>query len=233
MTSLVMTDVGMAVSTEGFWQAFTAAPEVFGPPFVDRFPARIADDCFLSLPLRTLPDAPDRAIASLIANQASFLVADRLAEEMARRCGAARPEVVVGVPTLGLALAPLVARRLGFPNYVPLGYTRKFWYDDRLSTSVRSITSSGPDKRLYLDPNMIPRLDGRRTVVVDDVVSGGTSITAAYRLLDLVCADIVCTVVAMAQTNRWRENVGGREIHAVFDTPLFERRNGGWWPLAD
>jgi adenine/guanine phosphoribosyltransferase-like PRPP-binding protein len=224
----------MSVSTEGFWQAFSHVPEVAGPPFVDRYSVEVARDRFLSLPLRTLPDAQDRAIASLIVNQASFQVVDWLAEEMARRCLAQRPEVVVGVPTLGLTLAPLVARRLGFQNYAALGYTRKFWYGDHLSTDVRSITGSrGQEKRLYLDPNLIPRLKGRRTVVVDDVVSQGTSIAAAHRVLNLASADIVCSVVAMAQTNRWRERIGTHELQAIFSTPLFGRRDDGWWPLAD
>jgi adenine/guanine phosphoribosyltransferase-like PRPP-binding protein len=223
----------MTVCTEGFWQAFTAVPDVDGPPYRDRFAAAIAENCFLTLPLRTLPGPGDRAVASLIINQASLDVVDRLAREMADRCRALRAEVVVGLPTLGLALAPQVARHLGFQNYVALGYSRKFWYDDGLSIDIQSITSPGQGKRVYLDPNLVPRLQGRRTLVVDDVISRGTSITAAHRLLELVSTNIVGSVVAMTQTDAWRQSVGRHELRSVFATPLFERRRDAWWPSTE
>ena len=64
-------------------------------------------------------------------------------------------------------------------RYVPLGYSRKFWYDDALSEPVHSITSPETGKRLRLDPNLLPLLDRRRTVLVDDAISTGA--TAVWR----------------------------------------------------
>jgi adenine/guanine phosphoribosyltransferase-like PRPP-binding protein len=76
---------------------------------------------------------------------------------------------------------PLVAERIGHCRYVPLGYSRKFWYDDSLSEPVSSITSPGAEKRLRLDPNLLPLLEDRRIVVVDDAIStGATAIAAIY-----------------------------------------------------
>lgn len=138
---------------------------------------RLPDGRVLVLPLRRLPEG-GRAVASLIANQASFEVVAALADHMTDLTRATGAEVVIGMPTLGLTFAPLVAERLGHARYVPLGYSRKFWYDDALSAPIFSITSPGGEKRLYLDPNAVPLLEGRRVCMVDDAVSTGSSVLA-------------------------------------------------------
>jgi adenine/guanine phosphoribosyltransferase-like PRPP-binding protein len=222
-----------AGSTEGFWQSFSDGPDTADPPYVDRYAVRIAERKYLSLPIRVLPDGRDRAVASLILTQASFDVVEGVSEAMAELARPFRPEVIVGLPTLGLAVAPLVARRLGFSNYVALGYSRKFWYRDELSVSVSSITSPGGGKRLYLDPNVLTRLDGRRALLVDDVVARGTTVAAARRLLAAASTDLVGGLVAMAQTGAWRKTLPDFDLRAVFASPLLERRGAGWWPIAD
>ena len=98
------------------------------------------DGSALRLPLR---DYGEVAVGGLIVNQASFAVLRRLAAWMAE---AARPlgaEVVCGLPTLGHALAPLVAEALGHPNWVAAGYSRKRWYEEALSAPVSSSTTPG------------------------------------------------------------------------------------------
>jgi adenine/guanine phosphoribosyltransferase-like PRPP-binding protein len=219
------------MSTEGFWQSFSAAPPIAGPPYTTGFPVQVAKDKFLLLPIRQLPGGSDRAVASLILNQASFAVLDGIAEAMAACARAFRPEVIVGLPTLGLTVAPLVARHLGFTNYVALGYSRKFWYEDALSVSVSSITSPDQAKRLFLDPNLKPRLERRRALLIDDVVARGTTLSAAHRLLAALPVEIAGAVVAMAQTETWRSAIPNFDLKAVFESPLLERRGDGWWPV--
>jgi adenine/guanine phosphoribosyltransferase-like PRPP-binding protein len=219
------------MSTEGFWQSFSAAPPIAGPPYTTGFPVQVAKDKFLLLPIRQLPGGRDRAVASLILNQASFAVLDGIAEAMAACARAFRPEVIVGLPTLGLTVAPLVARHLGFTNYVALGYSRKFWYEDALSVSVSSITSPDQAKRLFLDPNLKPRLERRRALLIDDVVARGTTLSAAHRLLAALPVEIAGAVVAMAQTETWRSAIPNFDLKAVFESPLLERRGDGWWPV--
>jgi adenine/guanine phosphoribosyltransferase-like PRPP-binding protein len=137
------------------------------------------------------------------------------------------PDVIVGLPTLGLAFAPGVARGLGHDNYVPLGYSRKFWYRDALSVPIRSITSPNEAKRLYIDPLILPRLAGRRAVVIDDVASTGASLTAVAALLGALGVEIAGCVVAMRQG----ANDLPRPVLSVFQTPRFVRRPDGWWPI--
>jgi adenine/guanine phosphoribosyltransferase-like PRPP-binding protein len=209
---------------EGFWQALTPHPAP-GPPYGDRFSVELAPGQHLILPIRPLPVA-GTAVASFIANQASFTLIDVLTKRMVALAADLEPEVVVGLPTLGLAFAPGVARGLGHGNFVPLGYSRKFWYRDEYSVPIRSITTPGEGKRLYIDPLILPRLAGRRVIVVDDVASTGTSLGAVAALLGSLGVEIAGCVVAMRQ--------GASEmalpVRSVFGTPRFVRRQDGWWP---
>jgi adenine/guanine phosphoribosyltransferase-like PRPP-binding protein len=217
-----------------FWQDFDIEPDA--APFTTRYPARMPDGRILHLPIRPLGDS-EHALASLIVNQASFAVERALAEALAERLRPAAPEVVVGLPTLGLTLARAVAERLGHSRYVPLGTSRKFWYDEALAADMSSITSPGAVKRLYLDPRMLPLLDGRRVALIDDVISTGRSITAGLDVLASAEVAPFAIGAAMLQTDRWRPALAalGMEsrVHAVFATPMLNRRNGGWEPIAD
>lgn len=206
------------------------------PPFRLSYPIRLPDGRVLVLPLRELPDG-QHAVASLIANQASFAVLDALAAAMAELARKAAAELVVGLPTLGLALAPLVARHLGHTRYIPLGYSRKYWYDAALSEPISSITSPSAGKQLFLDPNVAPLLSSARVCVVDDAVSSGASILAVHRLFRRLGIAIPSIVVAMKQTTRWQQPLGAVDpalpssLHAVFGCPLFARHSDGWIPV--
>ncbi|KJC39942.1 phosphoribosyltransferase [Bradyrhizobium sp. LTSP857] len=221
--------------TTGYWQDLTPEiPARFSatPPYRFGYPVALPCGRILVLPLRRLPDG-DRAVASLIANQASNLVVGALADHMATQARALDAAIIVGLPTLGLAFAALVAERLGQSRYVPLGYSRKFWYDDALSEPVTSITSPEAGKKLRLDPNLLPLIEGRRVVLVDDAISTGATAIAAIRLLQTIGAEIAGMVVAMKQTNRWEASAAALPVRAVYGCPLFQRSDAGWMPLIE
>lgn len=210
-----------------FWQAFDTVPDA--PPWTTRYPARLPDGRVLHLPIRVLPGG-GQALASLIVNQASFAVEAALAEALAEQLRPDMPEVVAGLPTLGLTLARAVAERLGHGRYVPLGTSRKFWYDDALSAELTSITSPGGGKRLFLDPRMLPLLRERRVALIDDVISTGASMGAGLAVLARAGVTPAVLGAAMLQTDRWRAGLGPGvpPIRAVFETPLLVRGGGGW-----
>ncbi|MGA0562548.1 phosphoribosyltransferase [Ancylobacter sp. VNQ12] len=218
--------------TLAYWQELhDAVPARFSPtpPYRFGYPVTLPDGRILVLPLRRLPDGK-HAVASLIANQASHAVVAALAEAMANEARGLGAQIVIGLPTLGLAFAAEVAERLGQPRYVPLGYSRKFWYADELSEPVSSITSPEAGKRLRLDPNLLPLIEGRRIVLVDDAVSTGATAIAACRLLARAGAHVAGMVVAMKQTNRWVAAMAGVPVRAAYGCPRFVLREDGWWP---
>jgi adenine/guanine phosphoribosyltransferase-like PRPP-binding protein len=220
--------------TTGFWQSIVGADALGGftlaPPYRYGFPARLPDGRFLVLPIRKVAGQEGRAVASLIANQASLGVVRELSTMMAALARPLAPDVVIGLPTLGLAFAPLVAEALGHSRFVPLGYSRKFWYDDALSVPVRSLTTPGGGKRVYLDPNQLALVRGRRAVVVDDAVSTGGTLAAVVAMLEELDARIAGVVVAMRQGTQWREALADVEVAGVFDSPRLTRRQEGWYP---
>jgi adenine/guanine phosphoribosyltransferase-like PRPP-binding protein len=239
LMAAVMPERFFTEPTTGYWQELTQEiPPRFAaePPFRFGYPVRLPDSRVLVLPLRQLPNG-DTAVASLIANQASNAVVAALADHMATLAHGLGAELVVGLPTLGLAFAALVAERLGHSRYVPLGYSRKFWYDDALSEPVHSITSPEAGKRLRLDPNLKALLDGRRVVLVDDAISTGATAIAAVRLLQRAGARIGCMTVAMKQTNRWEAAMATLPceiaVRAVYGCPLFQCGDEGWWPMSE
>jgi adenine/guanine phosphoribosyltransferase-like PRPP-binding protein len=211
----------MPFAPHDFWQGVRAPggySEEVGGGLSDLFPASLPDGREIALPIRLLPGGHDRAVASLIVNQASFAVEDALAEVMADAARAFEPEIVIGVPTLGL----------------PLGTSRKFWYDEMLSEPLRSITSPGDGKRIYLDPRMLPLLQGRRFIVVDDVISTGSSLASVLRLLSSAGLRPVAAIVAMLQGERWRSTLERSPfpdlpVIGATATPLLVRGGDGFW----
>lgn len=229
-----MEPTGWIEPTTEYWQRLLPAgaePQGDAGVFRYGYPARLPDGRILMLPIRRRLHPAGRAVASFIANQASFEVIDTLASFMAEIARPLLPEVVIGMPTLGLTLAAPMARLLGHHNYVPLGYSRKFWYEERLSEPVASITTPQPGKAVYLDPNLVPRLAGRRVVVVDDTISSGATAVSVTRLLEKAGADPCGLVFAMCQGDAWRTRLPPHwrdRAFWVFRSPLLRETPDGW-----
>jgi adenine/guanine phosphoribosyltransferase-like PRPP-binding protein len=224
--------------TTSYWQTIeTAVPaERLRPPFQFGYPALLPDGRYLILPIRRR-EQKQRAVASFIANHASFEVLDALASHMAAQIAGEAPDVIIGLPTLGLALAPLIAQRLGHRSFVPFGTSRKFWYDESLSQPLKSLTTTQAGRNLYVDPNLVPRLSGRRTIIVDDTISTGATALAAIELARRAGADVVRLSFSMSQGDSWRETLTAHGprwpnlVSFVFQSPHFTRVGGGWAPI--
>jgi adenine/guanine phosphoribosyltransferase-like PRPP-binding protein len=203
------------LSPELFWQEILPADACTQ----GGYPARFEDGRVLLLPIRHLPDGK-HALASLIINQASFAVLDALASALANKLAAYGADIVVGLPTLGLTLASAVARTLGHTRYVPLGNSAKFWYQAQLSVPVTSVTTPDQQKRLYIDPRMLPLLQGRRLALIDDVISSGDSMLAGIALLELCGVRPAVLGAAMLQSERWYKPLAGWDVVSVLRSPL-------------
>jgi adenine/guanine phosphoribosyltransferase-like PRPP-binding protein len=221
------------MSPENFWQQIDAPGHASTDCPFETFYVAAFEAGQLRLPIRVLADGR-QALASLIINQASFAVQEALAGALAKAIAAQAIDVVIGLPTLGLTLASSVARHLGHSRYVPLGTSRKFWYRDELSVPLSSITTP-EQKRLYIDPRMLPLLEGRRVALIDDVISSGTSMVAGLKLMDLCGIEPVVVGAAMLQSERWRQRLDELDpkwtprIAAVLSTPILEPAPGGGW----
>jgi adenine/guanine phosphoribosyltransferase-like PRPP-binding protein len=213
-----------------YWQTFTPAPDPFPEVWNASYAAPMRDGSALILPLR---DYGATAIAGLIVNQASFAVVDTLVKWIAADVQHLGAEIIVGLPTLGHTLGAGVARVLGHSNWVAPGTTRKLWYDEALSVATRSVTSPGGGRTMWLDPRLVGRLSGRRVLIVDDVISTGSSASAGIGLLERAGIAPVAFAVAMSQGDEWRKKWRADiPLIAAFETPIFRRVAAGWTPLA-
>ncbi|KAL2074698.1 hypothetical protein VTL71DRAFT_8477 [Oculimacula yallundae] len=215
--------------TTDYWQEVLPANEKTSAPWQFGYPAQLPDSRILKLPIRALSD--DEAVASLIINQAAIDVTAQLGAFLADVVSPFAPDVIVGLPTLGLSLAPIIAQSLDHKRYVPLGYSRKFWYTDSLSTEVSSITSPSGEKKLYLDPNQVSLIKGKRVMIIDDAVSSGKTLKASWNFLDAVGCEVIGCGVVMKQGSRWQAVLGEEragKVVWVFECPLLRRVDGGW-----
>jgi len=83
------------------------------PPWQNGVPVELSNSRFLVLPIRPLNNSKNEAVASLLVNQASMAVVDELGTLLAEKVRPFEPDCVIGLPTLGLSLAPIVAKSLG------------------------------------------------------------------------------------------------------------------------
>ncbi|MFT9441989.1 MAG: phosphoribosyltransferase [Acetobacter papayae] len=211
-------------------------PALPPPPYQNSFPVKLPDGDWAELPFLALPDDFSTAIAYLCITENSFDLEDRLSTAMADLARPLAPDIVVGMPTLGMVLAASVAKKLGHPHYVPLSYSRKFWFEDELSTPVVSITSPLKPKTVFIDPRMLSRLEGKRILLVEDVISTGGTVLAELELMKKLGGNVVGVITAIKETNVWQKTLGDASadypalVHAPVSCPLFRKVPGGWTP---
>ncbi|WP_435633305.1 phosphoribosyltransferase [Carnimonas bestiolae] len=202
------------------------------------FRVTLDDNSVLDLPLKPLPNKR-AAIALLMSNQVSFSVDEQLIGRLLPKIASLAPDVIVGVPTSGLHYARVIAERLGHHHYVALGQSRKFWFDDRYSEPASSITSLGTNRHLYLDPNLAHRVEGKKVLLIDDVVSTAGTALAALRLLRRLGADTLALAVALTEGDRWVQTLNDFEqgwadkVISLGHIPALKRSGKGWQPQSD
>ncbi|KAA6487873.1 adenine phosphoribosyltransferase [Agrobacterium rhizogenes] len=158
-----------------------------------------------SLPIVRLNDR--RAIALLMVIDMGIRFGDIVGNALANHFAQMRPDIVVGSATLGVPVAIEVSRRLGIDQYVILQKSPKFHLADALVEDVRSITTAVP-QRLLLDRRSISLLQGKRVLIVDDVIATGSSMAAAIRLVRRAGANIIGAGAILTEGHAWRNLLG-------------------------
>jgi adenine/guanine phosphoribosyltransferase-like PRPP-binding protein len=206
------------------------------PPYHDAYPVKLPDGDWAFLPLLPLPPDFDTAIAYLCITENSFALEERLSTAMAELARPLRSDIVVGMPTLGMVVAASVGKKLGHPHYVPLSYSRKFWFEDELSIPVNSITTPVQPKIVYIDPRMLERLDGKRVLLVEDVISTGGTVAAELELMKRIGAHVVGVITAIRETRVWSARLSSIDpayaamVNSPIRCPLFRKSGEGWVP---
>lgn len=209
-------------------------------PYADSYAVPLPNGYSLVIPIIPLPHqegTEEQAISLLMSTELSFEVADVLAGLLAERVAVFKPDVIVGIPTLGLGWAEKVARILGHTHYVPLATTRKFWFRD--SAAETSSITSGGGKKLYLPPEVEYLMQGdKRVVLIDDVVCTAGSLMPAVKLVTEAGGNIAGIGVMLTEGQQWRHVLKASGllpelVVSVGRIPLFRKVPSGMWEAVE
>ena len=106
-------------------------------------------------------------------------------------------ETVLSAETKGIVLANKIADALG-AEMVILRKEEKIYYPGSLRGVVNTYTTKG-EHALYLPPAQIPKLTGKNVLIVDDVVSTGSSLLAIEDILQQTDANVVGKAFVFAE----------------------------------
>ncbi len=115
----------------------------------------------------------------------------------ARELLARAPEYdyIITAEAKGIPLAHEMARQAGDAKYILARKAPKLYMRDLFSSSVKSITTA-KEQTLYLDGADAQLMQGKRILVVDDVISTGESLKALEALVEKA-GGIICGRMAI------------------------------------
>jgi adenine/guanine phosphoribosyltransferase-like PRPP-binding protein len=141
-------------------------------------------------------------------------VVEAIADELARRMPGADALMTAEVKSIPLAHA--LAVRMGLP-YVVARKTRKPYMVGAMSVEVISITTGSP-QLLWLDGKDLGLVKGKRIILVDDVISTGSTLAGMRKLVNEAGGTVIADAAAFTEGNdpaKWEQ------IIATGNLPVF------------
>jgi adenine phosphoribosyltransferase len=124
-------------------------------------------------------------------------IVEAAARGLARRLEDVEADVLVTAETKSVPLAYQLALLTGLP-WVVLRKDRKPYMGETLSTETHSITTGRP-QTLYLDEKDRSLLAGKRAVLVDDVISTGSTLAAMRVLVEAAGGSVACEAAVFTE----------------------------------
>lgn len=122
-------------------------------------------------------------------------ITEKAAAELLKICP--KHDVVVTAEAKGIPLCYEMARQ-GCRNYVVARKGMKVYMSHPIETTVNTITTAN-EQKLYFGENDVEFLNGKRVLIVDDVVSTGNSLNALENLVLRTGAQIVGKAAVLAE----------------------------------
>ena len=140
---------------------------------------------------------------------------DACAEELNQLLSDTEYDVILTPEAKSIPLAHMLSKISGKP-YVVLRKEYKPYLGDAISAETLSITSGKP-QTLYLDEKDIDLIRGKRVVLLDDVISTGSTLQGMHLVMDKAGAITAYEVGILTEGDRaeWRD------IIALGHLPLF------------
>lgn len=127
----------------------------------------------------------------------------------------ANGEVLVAAEAKSIPLAHALSVESGLP-YVVLRKSYKTYMGEAISAETRSITTAAP-QTLYLDERDLATIHGHRVILVDDVISTGSTLQGMRLIMDKAGAEVVADLAVFTEGDRdkWAD------VIALGHLPLF------------
>ena len=107
-------------------------------------------------------------------------------------------DYIITAEAKGIPLAHEMARQAGDARYILARKATKLYMRDVFEVSVRSITTDR-EQHLYLDGSDAQRINGKRILIVDDVISTGESLSALEALVEKAGGTICGRMAILAE----------------------------------
>ena len=124
-------------------------------------------------------------------------------------------DVIVTAEAKGIPLAYEMARESGKP-YIPARKGPKLYMKEPIIVEDKSITTQG-QQRLVIDKQDLLNMDGKRILIVDDVISTGGSLRALETLVGYSKGKVVGCAAVLAEGDAAKRN----DIIFLEELPLF------------
>ena len=127
-------------------------------------------------------------------------------------------DIMITAESKGIPLIHEMARQTGENTYVLARKKPKLYMKNILKSTVHSITTEG-EQSLYIDGDDVKRMNGKRVVIVDDVISTGESLSALEQLVGEAGGNIVGQLCILAEGEaRDRKDIKYLEYLPLFDS---------------
>lgn len=136
----------------------------------------------------------DMLSSKALADDASIALFDKMKDS---GIDLSKVDTVISAETKGVVLAYKIADLIG-SDMVILRKEHKIYHPDVTKAAVDTYTTKA-QHFLHLDNNQIPKLKGKNVLIVDDVVSTGSSLTAIEGILSQVGANVVAKAFVFAE----------------------------------
>ncbi|MBQ5956878.1 MAG: adenine phosphoribosyltransferase [Clostridia bacterium] len=140
---------------------------------------------------------------------------ERCAEELLKI--APEHDVIITAESKGIPVAHEMARQNGKARYVVARKGLKVYMPNPISVPVNSITTLS-SQQLYLGEDEVNLLNGKKVLIVDDVISTGNSLLALEKLVEKAGGIIVGKMAVLAEGDA----INRTDIKVLAPLPLLD-----------
>ncbi|HQN69692.1 MAG TPA: phosphoribosyltransferase family protein [Anaerolineaceae bacterium] len=137
------------------------------------------------------------------------------ANELAKRLQGLAYDTILTAETKSIPIAHMLSRATGVP-YVVLRKNWKPYMGDAIRAETLSITTGKP-QTLILDQKDIPLIQNKRVIILDDVISTGSTLQGMKLITEKAGGEVVKEVAILTEgdPSQWRD------VLALGHLPLF------------